>query len=179
MSSLITSGPARRLLCHGCRQKYGNTAPWRALCGPDNAAVGRRPYAKVIRPTQRPPKASHPRPKTPAAPPTLSRVPKLSAKSIPGAGLEPERHIFSARDVPALPQWTSSLDNLGNGDLTAMQCMEGAQRYVAVATQHESLWRDKLEQGRCGPSSSVLAPRDCTWDTRCHWQPGSLHQQAA
>lgn len=157
MSSLITNGPAIRLLCHSCRQKYANTASGRVLSAPDGAALGTRPYAKVIRPTQRPPKASQPRSTPPAASSTLSRVPRLSAKHIPGAGLEPERHIFSAQDVPTLPQWTSSLENLGNRNLTPIQCMNGAQRYVAVATQYESLWRDKLEKGRSGHSFLSLS----------------------
>lgn len=35
---------------------------------------------------------------------------------------------------------------LGRTDLTPMQCMEAAQRYVSTATQNESSWRPRLEK---------------------------------
>ncbi|ROW14926.1 hypothetical protein VPNG_03310 [Cytospora leucostoma] len=76
--------------------------------------------------------------------PSTSPASRLSARR--GSDDEAPRWIFSPADVPLLPEWTHGLETLGNTTLTPMQCMQAAQRYVSVATQHESYWRPRLEK---------------------------------
>lgn len=146
MSSLIITGPVRRLLCRACLQKHGVIAKEWADSSPGVRNLTRRQYAKVIKPINRSSKPPQRRPPLPALEPSFSRGPKLSARSIPEAESEPARLLFSEADVPLLPEWVSSLENLEQEDLTAVECMEGARRYVSVATKNESQWRGQLEK---------------------------------
>lgn len=148
MNSLITSGPIRRLFWQVCLQTQGVAAPEWVASRTALRAPTRRQYAKIIKPMDRSSKPPQHQPPPPALKPTLPRATNLSARSTPVTASQPARLIFSESDVPLLPEWVSSLENLGQRDLTALHCMEGAKRYVSVATQRESLWRGQLEKGR-------------------------------
>lgn len=157
MSSLLTSGqPARRLLLStaaGRVRPSQHAIP--SISSPSTSIiptppsshqpVRRRQYATKISPVRPPPPA-------PPPPPISSTSPasKLSARG--GPEEEAPRWIFSPADVPLLPEWAHGLETLGNTTLTPMQCMQAAQRYVSVATQHESHWRPRLEKGTSRPS---------------------------
>lgn len=158
MSSLIANGSARRLLCHTCRQKHSIIASeWTAHASGFRASWKRsyatKPgYHVKYMPRDGTQTSSPPTTPKPSSP-SQSRTPKLSAKRIPGAEAEPQqepaRLIFSPTDVLPLADWASSLENLGNHDLKAMECVEGARRYVSIVTQYESMWRGELEDGMC------------------------------
>lgn len=141
MSSLIPNGrPVTRLLCLSCLRTRASIelGPIISL-GNKTAATSTRHYAKVIRPIKYSPSATSPSRSPSRSPPPRPPPLPSSAKN------DPPRLVFSYQDVPPLPEWTSSLEGFGHGDLTALECMEGAQRYVSVATQYESQWRDTLE----------------------------------
>lgn len=146
MSCPIISGQARRLAHQAYTRKQGTTAEFWLCSSPDLRALTRRHYAQIIKPMNRAPKSSPQRRATPqTTAPSPSRLPKLSARSIPGAPAAPAQLLFSQDDVPSLPTWESSLENLGQEHLNAVECMQGARRYVSVATKHESQWRGQLE----------------------------------
>lgn len=155
MSSLYTNGPARtRLLCSACRQiqtpRVGVTGQARLLC---HDAWGRRQFAtRRLNPNARaaspPPPPSGPRSRTSPSSPAPPRAPRPSGRDTSLSSREPARLVFSAQDVPPLQEWTNSLESLRNNDLTPLQCVDGACRYVSIATQRESQWRPKLEKGR-------------------------------
>ncbi|KAF3769872.1 hypothetical protein M406DRAFT_284346 [Cryphonectria parasitica EP155] len=155
MSTFLKNGPATRLLCRTCRRAQWQTASFSHGQPPDSNLQWRRHYAskairpKSPRPARHSPTASSSSSPSIPIPSSSSPGPRLSARGGPPAApttRDPERLIFSARDVPTLPEWTTSLEGLGNGDLTPIQCMEGALRYVSIATQHESAWRGRLER---------------------------------
>ncbi|KUI64731.1 hypothetical protein VM1G_00245 [Cytospora mali] len=140
MSSLFTSGQsARRLLLLAS----GRVRPSQHPIPPTSTSITlpqgikRRKYAIKLN-TARPP----PTPSSPPSPATPSAS-KLSARGVQG---EPPRWIFSPADVPPLPEWIHGLESLNNSELSPMQCMEAAQRYVSTATQYESSWRPRLEK---------------------------------
>lgn len=162
MSSLIANGSAGMLLCRACRLKYSTTASapasaWTVFdSGP--RTPWRRSYAQVIKPghhlknlARHEPQSQSPSPASKPSSPSNLKSPRLLAKRAPGAGSEPQREparlIFSPGDVLPPAEWASSLENLGNHDLNAMECAEAARRYVSIATQHESMWRGELEKG--------------------------------
>lgn len=165
--SLYRNGPARRLLCSACRQTRwpGLTLTGRAgSFSLGREALGLRQYATVrLNPNARtanPPPPPPRRSTTPPSSPAPSRAPRLSAKSSGPPGRQPARLIFSTKDVPLLQEWLNSLESLGNQDLTPLQCVDGAQRYVAVATQYESQWRPSLEKGKTLSSPVPLIDLD-------------------
>lgn len=149
MSSLYTNGPAKRLLCSACRK----TRPPLVMISMERAASaslnweargGRRQYAtKRLNPNARPVSSPSPKPTAPV------RAPKSSTgENRPSNSREPARLLFSTQDIPPLQEWMTSLEGLGNKHLTPLQCVDGARRYVSIASQHESQWRAKLEKGR-------------------------------
>lgn len=155
MSSLFTSGqPARRsLLCAAGRiriSRYSipssvSSVHTSILLHYPTCTTSRRQYAIKISPDRPIPAPYSPPPPTPSA---------------RGLEHEPPRWIFSPADVPPLPEWIHGLEGLGKTDLTPMQCMEAAQRYVSTATQNESSWRPRLETGRSNQTSlSLLSPK--------------------
>lgn len=149
MSSLTANGSASRLLCRAYLRTHAALGPTRRQALDGHAIVVRRQYASYrISPTVRPPSPPRPNGSTPASSPAPSRTtPRLPAQSNWAASKEPARLIFSSKDVPPLQDWMNHLESLGNTDLTPLHCMEGAQTYVRVATQHESQWRHTLEKG--------------------------------
>lgn len=159
MSSVFSSGPVWRLLWRASPQKPSVTAAERFEFLPGVRASTRRQYAKIIKPINRSSRPPQRRPPPPEVEPSWSRTPKLSARKIPDAASEPARLLFSESDIPLLPEWVSSLENLGQEDLTAIQCMEGARRYVSVATNRESQWRGQLEKSRQPLSPNLLWSR--------------------
>lgn len=161
MSALYTNGPAKRLLCSACRK----TRVPRVVTSTERAAPsflfweargGRRQYAtKRLKPNARPVNPPSPRPSAPPSSPPPARAPRTSSgKHVPPSNREPARLLFSTQDIPPLQEWMTSLEGLGNKHLTPLQCVDGARRYVSIATQHESEWRPKLEKGR--PLSSSV-----------------------
>ncbi|KUI59561.1 hypothetical protein VP1G_06785 [Cytospora mali] len=143
MSSLFTSGQSARrlLLLTSARVRPSQhpipSAPPSIILPHSVQGIKRRQYAIKLN-TARPP----PTPSSPPPPPTTSAS-KLSAR---GVQEEPPRWIFSPADVPPLPEWIHGLESLNNSELSPMQCMEAAQRYVSTATQYESSWRPRLEK---------------------------------
>lgn len=118
MSFLITTGrPARGLL---------------ALSGFGTRNTGSRGYAKAIQPRKQPAPA-------PATAPALNPQPPPPLFS-PGKSTL----LFSKSDVPTAEKWQSALRILENKDLTAAECLHGANTYVSIATQYESIWRAML-----------------------------------
>ncbi|PSR94274.1 hypothetical protein BD289DRAFT_150589 [Coniella lustricola] len=148
MSSLTSSGPAPRLIRQACRTTTTicQVPPIaRSSSFAARELQWRRNYAtKRIKPVFNKPQSSAPSApvSSPSSTSRSSRGPRLSARGEDPR--EPAKQLFNARDVPNLPEWTVSLEGLGNKHLTAMECMEAALRYVAVATQYESEWRGKL-----------------------------------
>lgn len=155
MSALYTNGAAKRLLCSACHR----TQVPRVITSTERAdssflgweARGRRQYAtKRLNPNARPVNPPSTRSSAPPSSPLPAGAPRTSTgNKVPSSNKEPARLLFSTQDIPPLQEWMNSLEGLGNKHLTPLQCVDGARRYVSVATQHESQWRPKLEKGRC------------------------------
>lgn len=131
MSSLATTArPARRLL---------------SLAGRGVINTGRRGYAKPLRlqPARR--GSSPPKPPPPSPSYRIQRRPPPGSATNQG----PPRLLFSEEHVPQAPQWEEALRNLENEHLTVKECIDGAHRYVAVATQYDTQWIETLESGMC------------------------------
>lgn len=167
MSSLTSSGPAPRLLCQACRRAtFWQSLPTASVPFEAREPQWKRGYAtKRIKPATSRPISRTPPKSAPAslAPSTAatSRGPGLSARG--ENPKEPARYLFSLQDVPKLPEWTVSLEGLGNTHLTALECLEAANRYVSIATQHESEWRDQLEKSMSiEPQFSIISLGYCS-----------------
>lgn len=166
MSSLASGGPAPRLLCQACRRAtFWQSLPTASVSFDAREPQWKRDYStKRIKPATSKPISRTPPKSAPASltPSTAasSRGPRLSARGeVPK---EPARYLFSLQDVPTLPEWTVSLEGLGNTHLTALECLDGANRYVSIATQHESEWRDQLEKSMSPePRFSVVTLAYC------------------
>jgi hypothetical protein len=89
--------------------------------------------------------------------PPARPLPSAPASRLSAKGDEPSKQIFSPSDVPTLKDWTSGIEGLGAKHLTPIQCVDAAQRYVSAATQHESSWRPRLEQGRHSHTISTIS----------------------
>lgn len=152
MSSVYTNGPARRLLCSAFRKTESPVviATGRPGYSPICDAQGKRKYAtKRLNPNARTANSPSTRAKASPSSPPPSRAPGIPAKDNRySSNSEPARLLFSTQDIPPLQEWVSSLEGLGNKHLTPLECVDGARRYVSVATQYESQWRPKLEPGR-------------------------------
>lgn len=147
MSSRITNGLARRLPHRTCLPTHGLAArAWvDSLSHARVTAI--RTYAKA--------KFRRPAAESRSSPVRTLKPFNISA---PKTASGPERLLFSLDDVPLLGEWITSLENLDNSDLDAKECMKGAQRYVEVATQYESRWRHKLEEGTWLPFLIQISP---------------------
>lgn len=123
MSALIANGPIRRLLY--CTHVRAHAVISSSSGGfiPCHDSFQRREYA---------------------AGPVKTRV----RMRVPKPTVNGSRLIFSPNDVPTPKEWINSLESLREKDLTPMQCVDAAQRYVRVATPKESQWRGDLEKSR-------------------------------
>lgn len=154
MSSLFTNIPATRLICRACRQRQGVIAsPWTLAATPEQDTRGQQ-YSQSARP-KRPIKKTQPPKITPAPPKGWSDSPRVIAKISDSHAKDikdSERLVFKPEDVPPLSKWVASIENLGIEFFSAIDCMQAAQTYVSIASQHESLWRHKLESGMQHPA---------------------------
>lgn len=137
MSFLVTTGrPAGTLVSSTFAGRVARrllpTAEWSE----------RRSYAQQLRPRKHPPPGSS----QPPPPPPPSSAP--DTQQYPFSPKGPPRLVFSPSVVPSLAQFESALNLLENKDLTAQKCVDGAHKYVSVATQYETRWRGTLESSR-------------------------------
>lgn len=154
MGSLYTYGLARRLLCSACRKTQTSTvtATGRAGCPLICEAQRTRQYATIrLNPNARTANPQTPKSTAPSSSPASSRAPRSPANGSLSPSRQPARLLFSTQDIPLLQEWVISLEGLRNKNLTPLQCIDGARRYVSVATQHESEWQPKLETGMLSP----------------------------
>lgn len=157
MSSLHPNGPAKRLLCSACRLRIETPlviSIRREGYFPGYDTQGKRQYAtKRLSPlarTAKPPspKPTSPRKTAPPSSPAPTHASRILAQDNRQSDRGPARLLFSAQDLPPLKEWVNSLEGFGNKDLTPLECVDGARRYISVATQYESQWRPKLEKGK-------------------------------
>lgn len=76
------------------------------------------------------------------------RVLKPTAMPSTARASDGSKLLFTPGHVPPPAEWMDSLQSLNDKELTAMECVNAAQRYVAVATPEESKWRGDLETSR-------------------------------